>query len=163
MRQLCLSSCKDLCRTLPFTEDPLAMKEAQSNAMLVSDSSKASRLRAVTLAQFFSISRFDEIRRWRISDCHPFRYSAALMHGKCDIHVLYIRQFTHKSNDVSYAHSCLRSRCLFKGSRPADERLIVRHVNWLICPCFAIAMYMYERFVIRNEEAPDLMSHPSNW
>ena len=142
------------------------MKEAQSDAMLVVDTARARRLRAVTLAQFFSISRFDEIRRWRISDCHPFRYSAALTHGKCDIYVLYIRQFTHKSNDVS-CHHALCSRLtllvLLKGSRPADERLMIRHVNWLICPCFAIAMYLYERFVVRNEQLPDLTSHPSNW
>ena len=81
---------------------PLAMKERQSVHMLQEDTWISHRNRSIGLVQAFSISRIDELEKWRISHLHKITYSARLpTTGNIDIHALYVEQDEHKNLQVS--------------------------------------------------------------
>lgn len=75
----------------------MTCKKRHSVHLLLEDTWLSIRNRALSLCQAFSISRFDELSKWSISDLHVFTYSANLPTvGEQDIHVVYVHQAEHK-------------------------------------------------------------------
>eukprot|EP00210_Caulerpa_lentillifera_P004389 g4187.t1 len=117
--------------------------------MLVEDTSIQHRNRAMSMAQFFSMSRFDELQRWRVSDLHLFNYGSELpTMGNMDMTVVLVTMSSHKQ--------------LKNGGLP-DEKLLVRHNNPILCPLFAISYMLFDRFVTNGEKPLDLLAHGREW
>eukprot|EP00210_Caulerpa_lentillifera_P008932 g8523.t1 len=136
-------------KTVVITESPLRLKEQQSKEMLQMNCSIQHRNRAMSMAQFFSMSRYDELQRWRINDMHLFRYGFELpTTGIMDMNVVLVTMSSHKQ--------------LKNGALP-DEKLLVKHLNYFICPLFAISFMLYDRFVMNLEKPLDLLSDPREW
>ena len=112
--------------TLP-TEDPLEAERKQSMFYLLEDTSTSHRNRFAQLGQVWSISRFDEISQWNLSDLHPFVYSSSLpTTGNQDVTILYVVQRRHKG---------------------MAKVFVFHSVNYLICMCFRSKSVRVRRFL----------------
>ena len=81
--------------------DIIEEKTRQSSFLLKQDTGSAIRLRCITLLQTFSISRFDELRGWCISDLLMTVYPKSLPHKQLqDIVILSLHQADHKTRKV---------------------------------------------------------------
>lgn len=91
-------SYKDRQKTVFQSECPIAMKERQSIHLLNTDTWTSNRNRAIGLIQAFSISRMDELEKWKVSELHKITYSNRLPTvGPYDIVCLYVEQSEHKN------------------------------------------------------------------
>lgn len=134
-------------------DDPFEVIKAQSNLLLERDSWNSHRLRCIMLCQLWSISRFDELSKWRISDLFCNTFTTEANPGlKMAMTQLYFLQFRHKS-----------SRSNASKSKKPQKKLIVRRSCPSICPQSALALWFYHRFVLDGEKEVDLLTDPKNW
>ena len=78
------------------------LKRKQSIHLLLKNTPASIRLRAITLTQTYSVSRFDEVYNWTLSDLATTVYPQELPNDQLqDIRVVYIVQANHKTKKVA--------------------------------------------------------------
>lgn len=118
-------------KTVFADENPLKQKARQSVYLLQMDTSLSIRNRSIGLAQLFSISRIDELVKWRLCELHLIKYptSANLLEDS-EMTALYLEQSDHKN---------------YIDDRIPDKKIIVRRENIHLCPQSSLALMLFDR------------------
>ena len=150
--------CLGVQRTVCSTQCPIEDLEKQSIHLLQSTSDVACRNRAAGLCQAFSVSRFDEIRQWKLGGMHMTTCSSRLpTMGECTMRVVCFVQMIHKTGVVRHCiEAASRITLCFQAQEIPDEKHVVRRKEWLLCPQGALARYLFRRFVVKGEIMPCL-------
>lgn len=125
----------------------------QSDALVREDDWRSSRLRAMLLCQIWSISRFDDIMRWKFCELFSNVFTTeANSTLKMPIKSIYALQFRHKT-----------SRSNASRSKKPQKKLLVRRTCPLVCPQSSLAYWLFERFLLDGEPNVDVLRDPEEW
>eukprot|EP00210_Caulerpa_lentillifera_P009459 g9019.t1 len=134
----------------PF-DDPFHTAHTQSHHCLLSDTWQSTRLRCLLLTQLWSISRWNEMSQWKICDLMMTTFSPE---GDCSLKQAIVPLF--------FLQTKYKAAKTKKKIKP-QKKLLVRRRCPSLCPQSALAMFLFERYILDGEDEVNVLSPNDQW